>query len=162
MSDVAILILLYCVTVLFLVAEVFIPSHGILTIAGIGFLVASIWKTFAYGQAAGTIAVAASIVVIPTFMYLSVRYWHQTPVGKAISPPNPELTIADVGVPLKELSAMVGQYGLSLSPLRPVGICEFRGRRISCVAELGVLESGVEVQAVGIKGGTLAVVAAKA
>jgi membrane-bound ClpP family serine protease len=158
MDGIAILILLYLAAVLILVAEIFIPSHGILSVVGIGFLIAAVWKTFEYGEAAGTIAILASLVFIPAFMYVSVKVWHRTPMGRAISPPNPELTAADIGVPLRELEALVGRSGRTVSPLRPVGICEFYGRRLSCVAELGVLEAGVKVKAVGLKGGTLAVV----
>ncbi len=157
MDAVAILTLLYIVAVLILVAEIFIPSHGILTVVGVGFLIAAVWKTFEYGDTAGTIAILASIVFIPTFMYVSVKVWHRTPMGRAISPPNPELTAADSGVPLKELEALLGRSGRTVSPLRPVGICDFAGRRVSCVAEFGVLESGVAVRAVGLKGGTVAV-----
>ena len=60
MSDVSILILLYAVGVLMLVAEIFIPSHGILSVAGIGFLMSAVYKTFLYGgREAGIVAVFA-------------------------------------------------------------------------------------------------------
>ena len=49
MSEVAILVVLFAVGVLLLVAEIFIPSHGILSLAGIGFLAVAVAKTFSYG-----------------------------------------------------------------------------------------------------------------
>ena len=42
MSELTVLIVLYLVGMFILLAEIFIPSHGILSIAGIGFLVAAI------------------------------------------------------------------------------------------------------------------------
>ena len=162
MSDVAILLMLYGIAVLFLIAEIFIPSHGILTIAGVGFLVAAVVKTFEVGgKDAGTIAIFACFIFLPTFAFLAIKYWPRTPIGKLIAPANPELTSADTSIPVEELASHIGRSGRAVSELRPVGICEFDGRRISCVAEFGMLDSGVEVEGIAIKGGNLSVVEKK-
>ena len=158
MSDLGILLLLYGVGVLMLVAEIFIPSHGILTVAGVGFLGAAVAQTFMdYGRDAGIIAVGTCLVALPVFGYLSIKYWRRTPIGRRIVPNNPMLTSADTSVPIEQLRTMVGEAGRTVSPLRPVGVCVFGGRRVSCVAELGVVEAGVEVIATGIRNGNLAV-----
>ena len=162
MSEVSILILLYAVGVLFLVGEIFIPSHGILTLAGLGFLVAAVVKTFTYGgRDAGIVAVFACLIFVPAFAFLAIKYWPKTPIGRMIAPPNPKLTSADTSIPIDELERNIGQLGRAISPLRPVGICEFSGRRISCVAEFSMIEAGVVVEGVGIKGGNLSVVEKK-
>ena len=49
MSGLGLLILFFAVGVLLLVAEIFIPSYGILCVSGTGFLIAGILKTFEYG-----------------------------------------------------------------------------------------------------------------
>ncbi len=140
-------------------AEIFIPSHGILTVAGLGFLVAAVSKTFSYGgREAGMMAIVACMIFVPTLGYFAIKYWHLTPIGKLIAPPNPKLTAADTSVPVEELARYVGRTGRSVSPLRPVGICEFDGHRFSCVAEFGLVEAGVDVKAIAIKGSNLAVV----
>ena len=163
MSDVGILVLLYAAGILILLAEIFIPSHGVLTLAGLGFLVAAVVKTFNVGgKDAGVIAVFACLIFLPTFAFVAIKYWHRTPIGRRIAPPNPELTVADTGVPIEDLARHIGHCGRTLSPLRPVGICEFDGQRISCVTEFGMVETDVVVEAVGIKGGNLAVVEKKA
>ncbi|MHC4698022.1 MAG: hypothetical protein ACYTFA_14915 [Planctomycetota bacterium] len=162
MSDVSILFILYVVGVLFLVGEIFIPSHGVLTLAGLGFLIAAVVKTFTYGgRGAGTVAIFACLVLVPAFAFLAIKYWPKTPIGRMIAPPNPKLTSADISVPVEELQRHIGQLGRTVSPLRPVGICEFNGRRISCVAEFGMVEAGVDVEGIGIKGGNLSVVEKK-
>ena len=93
MSELTILIVLYFVGMFILLAEIFIPSHGILSIAGIGFLIAAIVKTFQYGgQNAGAIAILACMVILPVLAFLSIKYWHRTPIGQLISPPNRRLT----------------------------------------------------------------------
>ena len=163
MSDIAILVILYGAGVLVLVSEIFIPSHGVLSVAGIGFLIAAIIKTFSCGgREAGIIAVFACLVFVPAFAFVAIKYWHLTPMGKRIAPPNPIATASDTSVPVEEMSRLIGQTGRSLTPLRPVGICEFDGRRISCVAEFGMIEAGVTVEAIRISGSNLAVQEKKA
>ncbi len=163
MPELTILIVLYLVGILILLAEIFIPSHGILSIAGIGFLVAAIVKTFQYGgQNAGVIAILLCMVILPVMAFLAIKYWHQTPIGKLISPPNRPLTVDDIGVPVEELQQLIGQTGRTVSPLRPVGICEFNGKRVSCIAESGMVEAGVSVEGIGMSGADLTVVEKKA
>lgn len=163
MSDVAILMLLYSVGVVILVLEIFIPSHGVLSVAGIGFLIAAIVRTFSYGgREAGIVAVFACLIFVPGFALVAIKYWHLTPVGRRIAPPNPVITTADTSVPVEEMSRLIGQTGRSLTPLRPVGICEFAGKRVSCVAEFGMIETGVTVEAIRISGSNLAVQEKKA
>ena len=162
MSDVAILVLLYGLGVLILVAEVFIPSHGILTVVGLGLLIAGVVQTFSYaGRDAGIIAVLACLVFVPAFAILAIKYWHRTPIGKLIAPPNPTLTAADTSVPIEEINSLIGKTGRTVSPLRPVGICDFNGRRVSCVAQFGMVEAGVAIEGVGLSGTNLAVVEKK-
>ncbi len=163
MSELTVLLVLYLVGMLILLAEIFIPSHGILSIAGIGFLVVAIVKTFQYGgQNAGVIAILACMVILPALAFVAIKYWHRTPIGKLISPPNPQLTVDDIGVPVEELQRLIGQTGRAVSPLRPVGICEFNGKRVSCIAESGMVEVGVSVEGIGLSGADLTVVEKRA
>jgi membrane-bound ClpP family serine protease len=162
MSELTVLIVLYLVGMFILLAEIFIPSHGILSIAGIGFLVAAIVKTFQYGgQNAGVIAILACMVILPALAFVSIKYWHRTPMGKLISPPNRPMTVDDIGVPVEELQQLIGQTGRTVSTLRPVGICEFNGKRVSCIAESGMVEVGVAVEGIGLSGADLTVMEKK-
>jgi len=158
MSEVGLLILIYAVGVAALVAEIFIPSHGVLTVTAVAFLVWAVVKTFMYGgQTAGTIAVLACLVLLPTFVFVSITYWPRTPMGRRIAPPNPVVTASDTSVPAVELMLLVGRTGRTISTLRPVGLCDFDGRRISCVAEFGMLDAGVSVVGTRVMGANLGV-----
>ena len=158
MLDMAILLLLYGVGILMLVAEIFIPSHGVLSVSGLGFLIAAVVKTFMYGgREAGVVAILACLVLLPLFAFVAIKYWRLTPIGRRIAPPNPVLTASDTSIPGEELSRLIGQTGRSATPLRPVGICEFNGRRISCIAEFGIIDAGTTVQGIRIAGSNLAV-----
>ncbi len=158
MSEMAILFIFYGVGVLMLIAEIFIPSHGVLTLAGLGFLVAAIVKTFSYGgREAGVVAILACLVFLPVFAFVAIKYWPHTPIGRRMAPPNPILTAADTSVPVEKLNRLVGRTGLSKTALRPVGICEFDGQRISCVSEYGIIEAGTAVRGTRIAGSNLTV-----
>ncbi len=158
MSDMAVLLLLYGVGLLMLVAEIFIPSNGVLTVAGLAFLVAAVVKTFMYGgREAGIVAIFVCSVFLPTFAFVAIKYWPRTPIGRRIAPPNPVVTAADTSVPVEELTRLIGQTGRSTTPLRPVGICEFNGKRISCVATFGIIDAGKAVEGVRLVGSNLAV-----
>jgi len=163
MSEVAVIALLFGAGALILIAELFIPSHGVLTIMGIALLVAGVVQTFRYGgEKAGAVSVLVCLVVLPVFAVLAVKFWPRTWVGKRIAPPNPVVNARDSSVPVEEISRYIGQTGRSLSTLRPVGICEFNGRRVPCVAEFGMLDAGVAVVGLRVVGGQLAVQERKA
>ena len=163
MSELMILGMLFGVGVLMLVAEIFIPSHGILTVVGLGFLIAGIVQTFKiHGRDAGIVSVFACAVFVPILAVVAIKYWHRTPLGKRIAPPNPTITAADTSVPVEQIDSLIGATGRSISTLRPVGICDFNGTRVSCVAQFGMIEADLPVEGVGVSGTNLAVVEKKA
>ena len=163
MSDVFLIVLLFAGGAMILVAELVIPSHGVLTVIGIGMLIGGVVETFRYGgEIAGIIASVACLVAIPAFLATAVRIWPKTWIGKMIAPPNPTVTARDSSVPVEELSRFIGQSGTAISMLRPLGICEFDGRRVSCIAEYGMIEAGTPVQAIRVNGANVAVQPAQA
>lgn len=147
---------LYGVGLLLLLADFFLPSHGLLTLASFAMLGVALYGTFNLNQGAGLVALALLLVCIPTMLAVAVRYWHRTWVGRKISPPNPVLTEAD-RLPVDGLAAFVGRNGRSLTPLRPVGMCLFGDRRVECVAETKMIGAGVEVEGVRLSDRTLVV-----
>ncbi|NOT01636.1 MAG: hypothetical protein HOP29_13525 [Phycisphaerales bacterium] len=159
MGELTVVIVLYAVAVLLLTAEFFIPSHGVLTVVGVVFLVLAIVRTFQFGRAAGIVSIVASLILLPTFVVIAVKMWPRTRMGRLIAPPNPVYTAEDLGAPTAELEPLLGSRGRTLSAMRPVGLCEFDGRRLQCVCESGMLDAGVAVTALRIKGRNLEVAA---
>ncbi len=158
MSEVGVIVLLFAAGVLLLMADIFLPSHGILSVSALGLLIWAVVQTFQYGGTnAGLISVAACTLFLPTFAYGAIRIWKKTPIGRRIAPPNPVVTAYDTSIPTAELEALLGRTGRSVSQLRPVGICEFDGQRVSCVSEFGMIEAGTPVLAVRLAGANLAV-----
>ncbi len=157
MEDVTLALLLYVIGIGVLVLEIFIPSHGVLGITGLAFLISGIVVAFRIGSGVGYAAILFAIVLVPTGVVLGVKYWYRLPVGKRMAPPNPTVTESDLGFHTDELEAMIGQTGRSLTPLRPVGSCEFDRRRVQCVAEMGSIERDATVEGIAIRGRDLVV-----
>lgn len=158
MDDSLVLFIMFAIGLLILVAEIFIPSHGVLTVVGLGCLIFGIVKTFqVHGNTAGVGAIAACLVIWPIMALLAVKYWYRTPMGKYLAPPNPTLTSADRGLETDELVPYIGARGLTVSPLRPVGVCQFGDRRLSCIAEMGIIDPQKEVMGIGVRSGQLVV-----
>ncbi len=148
--------LLYLAGVAILVAEIFIPSHGVLSVLAIGTLGLAVYETFQVSGFAGLVSLGALAILVPTAIIVVVKTWYQTPIGKRTCPPNPELGEED-RLPVETLRSAIGQRGRALTLLRPVGICEFEGRRLECKSEQGVIQKGTEVEAVGLADRTLVV-----
>lgn len=158
MSELSLILFLFAAGALVLIAELFIPSHGLLSVLAVGLLVAGIVQTFRVaGYQAGTFAILGCLVGLPTFALAAIKIWPKTWIGQRIAPPNPIFTATDSSVPVEEISGFVGQSGRSLTSLRPVGVCEFHGRRVPCIAEFGMIEPGTPVVGVRMAGPNLAV-----
>lgn len=158
MEPIFIVILLFVVGISILLAEVFIPSGGLLGFVGISFLIYGIYR--AYGdisENAGHLSLLAAIILLPSLAFLAVKTFHRTPWGKKLAPANPVVRLEDFAPQYETLKDYIGQTGKTVTPLRPVGICMFDGRRVSSVAESGMIADNMEVEAIGIRGNELEV-----
>ena len=156
MADWFVIALLYVIGSVILISELFLPAHGLLGMVGVGVLGFGVYKTFMFSPAAGLVGLVVLAIILPTGLIVSVRNWHRTPIGRRISPPNPELTEKD-RMPVDDTRVLIGRLGRSLTPLRPVGTCLFDGRRVECTAEYGMIEKDVEVEGVRLVDRTLSV-----
>lgn len=148
--------LLYLLGSALLIAELFLPAHGLIGLIGLGVLGFGLFEAYQLSETAGIISMAVVAIILPTGLVVAVRNWHRTPVGRRISPPNPKLTDTD-RMPRRDLEPLVGQVGRALTPLRPVGTCEFGTRRVECTAERGMIERGAMVEAIRLVDRTISV-----
>ena len=162
MEPTAAVILLFAAGLFVLIAEIFIPSHGILCIAGLGFLAYAVYRAYVdISITAGHVSVAATVISLPTLALIAVKTFHRTPWGRKIAPANPTVRPEEFAPQHEALKQYVGREGRTITPLRPVGSCMFDGERINCVAETGMIDDGTEIEVVGIRGRELEVRALK-
>lgn len=157
MSALAWPLLLLAFGLLLLIAEVFIPSGGLIGVLALGFLAWSLVLAFRQSYELGLKFLAADFLLLPMALSLAVYLWPKTPLAKRVflKPPAPE----EVAVSHRggRLDHLVGQFGRALTPLRPSGLVDFDGRRLDGMSEGTLIASGALVQAVRVQSGRLVV-----
>jgi membrane-bound serine protease (ClpP class) len=143
-----------------LVAEFFLPTHGVLLVLSLSALVLGVAMTFMYSEdvTTGVITLIAVFIAFPAIGGVMLYYWPRTRVGKRffLSGPEEDSTVASMPVHL-ELEQLRGRYGRSISALRPAGVVEFDGRRIDCITEGMMVEPGQWVRCIDVKTGKVIV-----
>src|SRR5688572_6297710 len=149
MSPPALAILLFAGGVILLLAEVFLPTHGLLGIMGALGLLGGVGVCFSINQFLGLGAAVTLVVLMPFAMALWVKVWPHTPVGKLLilGPVKRADDPAPAGPPVH-----VGQVGVAISELRPGGMAEFgpAGERVEVRCEHGMIPAGQRVEVVAV------------
>ena len=136
-----------------LIAEVFVPSGGLIGLLAAGLLIVALGLAFAKSMTRGLTFLTALLLLLPATLAYAVHLWPRTPMAKWVflKPPSPEDVEPEVLGP--RLDHLIGQFGRALTPLRPSGSVDFEGRRIDGLAEGGtMIPSGALVRAVGVRG----------
>ncbi len=145
-------IFLYVLSAVLMAVEFFVPSLGLLFVSSIGCLIGGGAIFFSFGSTVGWIGVIVAFIVVPIVWVIVFKMFPHTSFGKAIMMGKPNRSKGD-GIPDgPQLAALMNQQGISQSMLRPVGICEFDGRRVECVAESGLIEKNKPVRVVHVEG----------
>ncbi len=157
MSTLAWPILLLALAVILLLAEVFVPSGGLIGLLALGCAGLSLWHAFRQSTTLGISFLAVDCVLLPLVFMLAMYIWPKTPLARRIflRPPGPEEI--EVAHAPQRLDLLLGQYGRALTPLRPSGLVEFEGRRLDALSEDGLIPSGSLVQAVRVRAGQIIV-----
>jgi membrane-bound ClpP family serine protease len=150
-------ILLYLAAALLTIAEIFLPSGGLLALCVAACVTGGLVILFQHSMAAGWLGVVIAIVMIPSVVVGAFKVLPKTKFGKSTTLEPPKRDLGD-GIPdTDRLKALVGAIGTVITPLRPVGSCDFAGQRVECVAESGYVEKGKKVQVIKIESTQLTV-----
>ncbi len=150
-------VFLFLASAALLVAEVFVPSGGLLSVCSFACLAGGIVIFFNQSTVAGWIGIVVAILMIPTVLILAYRMFPKTRFGKAVTLTPPKRELGDAIPDTEVIKELLGKSGLVLSDLRPVGMCDFAGRRVECVAETGYIEKDSKVTVIRVEGTQLTV-----
>jgi membrane-bound ClpP family serine protease len=135
-----------------LLAELFIPSGGILGLLAVVSGMAGLVCLFRYDVTWGLSGTASMIVMLPSFGYFAFRLWPSTPLGRRIigAPTEEELNKAREAeqTERKRVNELVGKEGVVLSALRPVGVVDIDGVRYDALSEAMFIQAGARVKIV--------------
>jgi len=145
-------VFLYLACALLLVAEVFVPSGGLISICALACLAGGLTIFFQKSTAAGIAGIIVAAVMIPFVLTLAYKLFPKTRFGQVVSIQPPTRQAGDAVPDTSALKNLLGDVGLVLTPLRPVGMCDFSGQRVECVAESGYTERGKKVKVIRVQG----------
>jgi len=148
---------LYFICAVLIVAEIFIPSGGLISICSLICLIGGLMIFFNQSTKVGMIGIAVALIMIPLVLLAAYKIFPRTGFGKNITLTPPKRQQGDAIPDAPELKKMLGSVGLVIAPLRPVGICDFSGQRIECVAETGYVDKGEKVKVIHVQGAQLTV-----
>jgi membrane-bound ClpP family serine protease len=150
-------VFLYFACAALIVAEVFVPSGGLISICALACLVGGIVLFFQYSVTAGWIGIGIAAIMIPSVLVVAYRIFPKTRFGKSVTLTPPERRQGDAIPDTDKLKDLLGAEGVVLTPLRPVGMCDLSGQRVECVAESGYVDKGKKVKVINVESSQLTV-----
>jgi len=150
-------VFLYFACAALIVAEVFVPSGGLISICALACLIGGIVIFFRHSAAAGWVGVGIAIIMIPTVLVIAYKIFPRSRFGKSVTLTPPQREQGDAVPDTTELKKLLGAVGIVLTPLRPVGMCDFSGQRVECVAEGGYVDKGKRVKVIDVESTQLTV-----
>jgi membrane-bound ClpP family serine protease len=149
-------ILLLLVGLVLLVAEVFIPSGGVIMILAMGSIVGSLgcgWVAWMPGRPLAFWSLVGALgVLAPATLIAAFRFWPETEIGKRalLEGPAPD----DV-IPFERQAnrheMLVGRIGRTVTVLNPAGMALIDGSRVHCQSEGMIIPEGTPVRVVSAR-----------
>ncbi len=150
-------VFLYLACAGLIIAEVFVPSGGLISLCAIGCLAGGVVIFFQHSAMVGWIGIVIAAVMIPAVIVIAYKLFPKTSFGKSVTLTPSEREHGDAVPDTSELKELLGETGTVITPLRPVGMCDFAGRRIECVAESGFVEKDKKVKVIRVQSTQLTV-----
>jgi membrane-bound ClpP family serine protease len=142
---------LLAASLLLVVAEVFVPSGGLIAVVSAGCAIAGVACLFRVSAAWGIVGVLSVMVLGPAALMFGLKIWPSTPMGRRlILGDRTEEEIAQEK--LRELrerdsvKALVGTEGIALTDLRPVGTVQIGPTRYEALSEGKIVPAGTRVR----------------
>jgi membrane-bound ClpP family serine protease len=144
---------------LFLIAEFFLPSGGLIAGAAAVVLIAALFLAFSHSMFAGWVMTLFVLITAPLVFYAMVKAWPHTAIGRRMlnrrpgeqAPPREPRTLPD-GTLLDDL---VGRTGIARSDLLPAGRIEIAGNKLDAISTGMPIDAGTEVIVTSVNGGRI-------
>jgi membrane-bound ClpP family serine protease len=157
MDSLTVAYLLIGLGLILLVAELFVPTSGILFLACTLCILSGVVMAFYYGDAStGMVTLLGVFIAVPALATLGLYYWPRTAIGRRLILRDQDATIAQMPVNL-ELEQLRDRYGRAISDLRPAGVVDFDGKRIDVITEGMMVPAGGWVRCVDVRAGKVVV-----
>lgn len=157
MTAVWIILLMLIIGFLMLMFEVLTPSFGILSAIALACFAAAVYFGFTISGVVGVCLIVGLVVAVPIYYFILFRYVAKTKFARKLFL-KPAPAAAGEGTPAaQEYEGYVGMTGTSETQLRPSGAVRIDGRRVTALAESGLIEKGKAVKVLRVDGMSLIV-----
>lgn len=145
-----------------LIAEVFVPSAGMILVLSLACFGGSAWCAWqAWWETSRTtwwVYLVALVILMPSTLGAAFYLLQRTPLGRRILLEAPTLEeVTPYAAEEEHLLQMVGRIGKTLTMLNPSGLVLVDGERTQCESEGLLIEQDETVRIVGVKGNSLVV-----
>jgi len=144
---------LILVGLMLMAAELVLFTHGVLSMIGLGAIIVGAILVFGRDPFLGMATLLALVIAVPVCGRALLSIWPNTPIGRrfVLQPPREPTTIAHKPE-VQDLEKLRGQYGKTLSSLRPAGVVDFNGRRVDAMSEGTLIDAGQWVRCIDVQG----------
>ena len=154
MLELAFPIVLQIAGIFVLLAEIILPSGGVLTILALGCFGYSLYSVFTnVSVSVGMMFVAADVVILPIVLIAGLKLLAYSPVALRKS-----LKKTDgVTSQSEKLGGYMGKTGTTVTNLRPAGTARIDGRRVDVVSRGEFIEKDKPVIVIAVEGNRVVV-----
>jgi len=147
-------VILQFVGVLIIIAEVILPSGGLLSLLAAGVIGYSLYFVFdSVSIEAGMMFVLGDVIILPISVIIGLKFLAKSPATLKT-----ELSSGDgVTSQVPELEEFMGQKGKSLSILRPSGSARINGKRLDVVSRGEYIDKDKKIIVISVTGNQIIV-----
>ncbi len=150
-------IFLYFACAVLIVAEIFVPSGGLISVCALACLIGGFALFYNSEIVSFWVGIVVAFVEIPVVLIVSFKIFPNTRFGKTVTLVPPDREEGDAIPDTAELEDLLDGVGEVVTPLRPVGMVDFSGKRVECVAEGGYVDTGSRVKVIKVESTQLTV-----
>ncbi|MCG8565501.1 MAG: NfeD family protein [Desulfobacterales bacterium] len=140
--------------IIIIVAEIFIPSLGLLSALAattMGYSLYLVFTTISPG--AGWLFVTADLILVPILIYFGIRILGASPLAlqKKLSKTDGVVSQAP------DLEKWIGKEGIAATDLRPAGMATLENHRLDVVTDGSYIEKGTPIRVTRVTGNQILV-----
>jgi membrane-bound ClpP family serine protease len=139
----------------FILAEVFFPSFGMLSVLATAAIVAAVALAFRESGALGIRFLIATALLVPTAIVGGLKLFPRSPLGKRMVVRGP--TFATAATPDGRDEELLGKEGHVETGCRPAGMARLDGRRVNVVTRGEWIDAGERVRVLEVHGNRVVV-----
>ncbi len=138
--------------------ELFVPSGGLISIVAGLSAIAGVVVAFQISIVTGLIALGLVVVLTPTILWMAIKVFPSTPVGRNIiltegtTEEDMQRRLHERHAEAEAISSLIGAQGRALTGLRPGGTIRLDGEDIEAFAETGIIPAGTKVVITSVNG----------